>query len=346
MKKLLFLSMFICSPLYAWGHFFALSTIDVNQVVSCQLSDLTCQREQETMKVLVQALLVQVLEAQMGLESKSVVDTDIEMVNQEGEEYWQNSDYISRLSEQPLRGGSQKTFRVHHGEIRRIAEAHPVYQEWWRIFSHMLEEKHRELFDRVVFYNDADDYYAALVYQEVQSRNGRKSEEWELEVNLANVSLDGASYYREGVETMAHEVGHVLLMNGEQMEFFVDEEDCDTYFVMGLESCAREGSYYDMLREYWDKDFIEWGEEFLELFENDPDEAEGALEIYFMNNEEKHISEYAASSPDEDAAETIAYFATADIPTGELSVADEKILEMYNFDEMIDLRSRTQLLLP
>ena len=260
--------------------------------------------------------------------------------------YWLDRSYLEELEDNPLDEGRKKTFRIDDGIIRSMDEdTHAVYREMWRIFSTVLEEDHLELFESVKFYNNPDDFFAALVYQTIEKRGNHEREEWELEINLANVRLDGSRRYNDAVETLTHEAAHMLLMNESQVEFFVDEDDCDTYFITGLESCAKDGSYYDALRTYWDDEFIEWGDNFLELFQAHPEEVEEELSDYYQEHEDEFVSQYAASGPDEDAAETIAHFARYRVPTGALDIYEEKILLMFDFEELVGVRERVQDLL-
>lgn len=332
MKKILWGTLFLC-PALVWGQSLSLENIDIESALSCDRTTIQCQVEIETTKQLVQALLVQILAAQLAGDVSNETP------------YWLEKDYLDELEENPLKRGRTKTFRLDDGEIDDIEEEHAVYREMWRIFSLLLDTEQLELFDEITFYNSTSDQYAALVYQQVESRNGRESEEWDLKINLDNLLFKNDREYNDTVETLVHEAGHFLLMNAAQMDFFEDEEDCNTYFVPGLESCAKEDSYYAHLAEYWDQDFIDWGHNFLDYFREDPDQAEQDLRDYYDRHQEEFVSEYAASGPDEDAAETIAHFAVHDLPTGSLLVAEEKTVLFYDFAEMVALRQEVQEIL-
>ena len=336
MKKITIIVLFVF-PAITWGQSISLENIDLERILSCEETDAVCLAELETTRALVLALITQIVAIQMAEQLTVDIDPDA---------YWLTNEYADELLTDPLRSGRSKTFRLHDGEIRNLDESdHAVYREVWRIFSTILKPDQLELFDKIKFYNSSRDHYAALVYQQIKSRNGRETEEWELHVNLENVSFKTDQSYNDAIETLAHEAGHFLLMNGQQVEFFVDEEDCDSYYIIELGSCARDGSYYDALRPYWDQDFINWGHHYLELFRDDTDRASDQLAAYYLEHYDEHVSQYAASGPDEDAAETIAHFARYRVPTGTLEVFEEKVILLYDFEEMVEFRTRVRGLL-
>lgn len=311
----------------------SLEDFDFESALSCNQSLLACQLERETTKRLVEELLRQILEAQL-----------VEQMT-EGDGYWTEESYRESLEETPLDEGRTRMFDVDDGEIKGFDEEHPVYREVWRMFSALVPEEYLELFDSLEFYNNESDQYAALVYQRIRTSGGEESEEWELRINLANVSFASDYRYNLALETIAHEAGHVLLTNNDELEFFTEEEECGSFYVAQLRSCAEQGSYYDTFTEFWDEDFLEWGEYFIEAIREDQQEALEELEEYYEDRQDEFVSEYAASSPHEDLAETMVEYARYDLPTGELTLAEEKVVALYEFDDMQIYRQALQNLL-
>ena len=312
-------------------------TIDVSSidsVANCQDTPAVCQERVEELTLLVQLVLRQIVESQYP-----------ELPN--GTRYYQQEAYLNDLEENPLAPGNERSFEVSFGIAPEIdRQSHAVYRETWRIFQQIVPLGYMDHLTEINFYNDKSDRYAALIYQRVERRDGEEQASWKLEVNLDNFSLSRANY-NDGVETLTHETGHILLLNKDQMDYFEDEDDCNTHYVASLRACAREGSYYDSLRTYWDDDFREWSEAFAPDLEsrNLSGEIREELESYYLEHEEEFVSEYAATSLDEDAAETIAHLARFPIPQDAQTLADKKIYALLEFDELVELRSRVQELL-
>lgn len=260
--------------------------------------------------------------------------------------YWLSDRYQKELGESPLERGEDKFFRVIDSRVPNMhVETHAVYRELWRIFSTMLDYEQLVLFKGIRFYHSDRDEYTALLYQDLSRREGAIRERWELEINLANVSLSNPMEYNKAVEALAHEAGHFLAMNATQVDFFVPEETCFTYYIAGIGSCAREGSYYDVLSPYWNYEFSRWGEQFWDSFVEEERSTREILQYYYSASYDTYVSPYAAAGPDEDTAETIMFMARYPLPREITTQSDEKIMLLYAFPEMQTFRERVQSLL-
>ncbi|MFW0871443.1 MAG: hypothetical protein ACKKL4_03250 [Patescibacteria group bacterium] len=312
-------------------------TIDIgsiDRIKNCQASEEECKERIEEVKLLVQALLQQILATQYP-----------ELP--QGNEYYKQSKYLRGLSEMPLAEGEEKVFEISYGVAPAInRHTHPVYRETWRIFSSIVPGEYLNNFKSIHFYRDKTDRYSALVRQRITRENGDISEEWELDVNLDNFSLSRGKY-NYAIETLAHETGHILLINSGQMEYFIEEDDCKNHYVAQLKACARDESYYSVLDDFWSDAFIKWSHEWEGDLRSSEvgEQATEELDKYYTKHEDEFVSIYAASGPDEDAAEVIAYLARDDLPKRARTIADKKIYSLVGFDEMSTLRDRVQGLL-
>lgn len=322
-------------PLAGYAQSFSIDDIDVVSVLSCDVSSLDCRIQLVQTRALIQALLEQVLEAQMQL-----------VLSDDDDDYYLERSYQRQLNDTPLAHGRTKSFVVENGIVDNFDDDTPaIYREVWRIFSRMVPEQFLRDFNKIKFINDSSEYFAALVFQQISSDGTEDRSTWQLEINLDDVLLGDDDEYNRTVKTIAHEAGHVMLTNATQIDFFVDEDDCVTIFLSDLSACALPGSYYDRLSEFWSDGYLDWAKEYAVIFEDDSDQAKKDILDYYEDHADEFITPYAVSSVHEDAADTIAYFSVGPKPRGNLNVKDEKIVSLYDFDEMIGFRSRTQDLL-
>ncbi|MEO1166003.1 MAG: hypothetical protein AAFV98_19625 [Chloroflexota bacterium] len=167
-------------------------------------------------------------------------------------------------------------------------------------------------------------------------------DEWEFGVSIFDDP--------ERALTIIHEFAHILSLNNTQYETYptilLDDEEglSDDEFYDGIEEdmaactavafedgCAIEDSYLALFTEEFWEDFDV--EDLLDL----EDEY-----FFFDENPDAFVTEYAATNPAEDFAETFSYFIgldDEDYPVdGELYEMDAKILWFEQFPELVEMR--------
>jgi len=133
----------------------------------------------------------------------------------------------------------------------------------------------------------------------------------------------------EFIYTSIHEYGHVLTLNGEQIDQTSSEGSCNSYFPG--EGCSLSNSY---INAFYKKFWADIYDEFLDINPDDYDE----LDNFYLKYSDRFVSSYAATNPGEDIAETFAVFVTGENPTGN-SIADQKVKFMYDYPDLIRLRN-------
>lgn len=151
---------------------------------------------------------------------------------------------------------------------------------------------------------------------------------WKLGLAIDLVS-DPVDEDQEFIYTSIHEYGHLLTLNGEQIDQTTSHENCGNYFPG--EGCSLANSY---INAFFSKFWADIYDEFSDI---DPDDYEEANQFYQKYNN-RFVSAYAATNPGEDIAETFAVFVTQDKPTSN-SIADQKIKFMYEYPDLIRLRN-------
>lgn len=126
--------------------------------------------------------------------------------------------------------------------------------------------------------------------------------------------------------TIIHELGHLITLKPGELTAAVTaqaEDNCTTYFTG--EGCAVSGSVFDVfVREFW-------GE--ATTYDIDPGEAAAR----YVQEPSAYVTEYAATNPGEDIAETFVFFVYRQEPAGH-SVAEDKIRMLWTFPELVQLR--------
>lgn len=127
---------------------------------------------------------------------------------------------------------------------------------------------------------------------------------------------------------------HIVTLNDTQLY-----EDIklfgETYTID--EGSLKENSYLaKFYNEYW-KDY----KDYLNKIERDnlsEEKREELIDNFYSLHKDEFVSDYAATNPVEDIAETFMYFVKEDKPSSLETIRDKKINFMYNEKELISLR--------
>jgi uncharacterized protein YxeA len=150
-----------------------------------------------------------------------------------------------------------------------------------------------------------------LAFVDDDDMNGK----WRVGVNLAGYK---DSTVRERNLTIVHELGHIVTLNNAQVKN-VAESSCSSYFT--TEGCAGAGSYLNsFVNAFWT-----------------PGEIQKALDGGDVYAQNKFVTEYAASGPEEDIAESFAYFVLDGKDEGG-QIKDKKSAFFYNYPELLHTR--------
>lgn len=168
--------------------------------------------------------------------------------------------------------------------------------------------------------------------------------EWTLKVDIVDASDSYGLTY-----TLLHEFGHFLTLKPTQVspdhQVFYNPDDqaiyersqaaCPQYFTG--EGCSHSGSYInEFFNRYWTSFYEEW-QEVNEYRGEGP--YRDMLDDFYNIYQDQFLTDYAATSPEEDIAESWVYFLLT--PRPELtSIANEKILFFYGYPELVALREQ------
>lgn len=129
--------------------------------------------------------------------------------------------------------------------------------------------------------------------------------------------------------TIIHEFGHILTLNDTQLNATISKQNCANYFPG--EGCSNATSYInEMYQKYW-KDI-----------ENDFSEAQddqSKQEAFYNKYSDRFVTNYASTNPGEDIAEVFTTFVTKKEKPSGSTIAERKILLMYDRAELINFRT-------
>ena len=147
--------------------------------------------------------------------------------------------------------------------------------------------------------------------------------------------------------TLIHEYAHLLTLGPDQVtpsEAVFDNPDDDNIYYDEVnacpdyfpgEGCSRSDSYINaFFNQFWADIYEEWQD--INLIEDD-DAYYKALDDFYYNYEDRFVTDYAATNPEEDIAEAFTFFVLSPRPHGD-TIAEEKILFFYDYPELVRLR--------
>ncbi len=214
-----------------------------------------------------------------------------------------------------------------------------AHQEVWKYFSALIPADQREMIAAYSIITDGRGGILAAVSQ-LQSNANR----WDLQVDSADIN----DYY-ELTFTLVHEFGHLLTLGPNQvppnLSVFNNPDDdniylkvvsaCPQYFPG--EGCANSDSYINIFySQFWVNIHEEWNA--INLKE-DEDIYNQRLDDFYNKYQDQFVTDYAVTNPEEDMAESWAFFVLGSQPSGN-TIAEEKVLFFYQYPELVELRGQ------
>lgn len=214
------------------------------------------------------------------------------------------------------------------------------HQRIWDYFTQIFPNDNDVHVSYMAVYMDSsEERYSASIWD----LDGK----WRLYVNLVEFNNP-----KSVVATLAHEYGHMLTLNKnqvinipseyglemEQADFDKMRAECNGQFFSGYQ-CAIEKSYLNEFgNRFWIGDVYDtWIQAFL-LSDKDQDAYRSAIDELYAKYSDQFVSDYAATNPHEDIAESWTEFIMRPKPL-DTSIADQKVLFFYEFPELVQLRS-------
>lgn len=203
-----------------------------------------------------------------------------------------------------------------------------MYEKLWGEVLKIIPDYYLNYISKFKIFTDGMDNTLAYVLSDEEIEN-----KWTISVDLID-SLDyKGNINKELHNTLIHEFMHLITLNDTQISKKLNYFG-ETYTIE--EGSLNKDSYLNLFyNKFWKKHKEQVD------FQNRPnltdEEKENYTSSFYFENIEEFVSEYAATNPVEDIAETFMYFVIEDKPT-ENTIRDEKINFMYEFNELVELR--------
>jgi hypothetical protein len=229
-------------------------------------------------------------------------------------------------------------------EVTDIKLADPDrHEEIWSAVRYLLpNDALREDVGRFYIFTDGPDN--SLAYVEPLPGN---AEEWQFGIDIVD-----AGYTKDFVHTLIHEFAHIVTLGKKQVppdsslpsssggEEFVEpspiELSCATFYTG--EGCSNPDSYINLFFQRFWSDIYEENLAGSNEAETQEEMDEFVAEFYDEYSD-RFLSEYAATNPGEDIAESFTFFVLQEKPDGD-TIAEQKILFFYEFEPLVKMRTQ------
>ena len=222
-------------------------------------------------------------------------------------------------------------------DLTAYQEDETRHQEIWETFITLIPTGERDSLAEYAIVTDGNGNNLASVGQTFYD-----PALWTLEVDIIDSSDKLGLIY-----TLIHEYAHLLTLGPAQvtpsLPVFKNPDDDDIYYdevaacpvYFPGEGCSQADSYINaFFNQFWADIYEEWQD--INLIEND-DAYFDALDDFYYSYEDRFVTDYAATNPEEDIAESFTFFVLSPRPSGN-TITEEKLLFFYEYPELVELR--------
>jgi len=159
---------------------------------------------------------------------------------------------------------------------------------------------------------------------------------WRIAVDLKDAYDEDENYLKEFKETLVHELAHLITLNKDQMKDLKSEMST-TYTVE--EGTLKNNSYLNIFYNKFWTDRIKEHTKLLSDVQYDEMEKQDKLLDFYEKYKDEFVSDYSATNPPEDIAESFRCFVIEDKPKND-SIRNKKVLFFYDFNEFVEYRNQ------
>ncbi|WP_313019365.1 hypothetical protein [Acetoanaerobium noterae] len=200
-----------------------------------------------------------------------------------------------------------------------------TYDKIWREIKDKVGTNLLASLDSFIVYSDGKDETLAYVnYIDDKASRWCMAIDIEDSINMEDNSLKEDFYF-----TIVHELAHVITLNDTQA-IYNSEPSFGKYFEEDIS--FNEDSY---LNEFYNR-FWTYSIDESRIIQNL--DNEDIRYKFFLRHENSFVTDYAATSPSEDIAESFAYFVINEKPMGN-EIWEQKIRFFYEFEELVEIKN-------
>ncbi len=200
-----------------------------------------------------------------------------------------------------------------------------TYQGLWESIREVLGSRLLSSIDSFIIYSDGKD--ETLAYVNYIDDIGSS---WYMAVDIADSLVQGSKALDEEFYfTIVHELAHVITLNDTQAVYDINP----VFGQYNEENITLNKDSY--LNEFYNRFWSNLIDESL-IIQNEGNEDN--MYRFFLRHDTKFVTDYAATSPSEDIAESFAYFVINDKPAGN-EIWKQKIRFFYEFEDLVKIRN-------
>lgn len=277
-----------------------------------------------------------------------------------GQDYFEGEKSLEPHAEDHEQENVLTTYTVQNGKISqprnsKVSTEQKTFQnntklhnDIWNLFSKIAPQESINKYI-VQFEIFTDGKEGTLAYVTAAPEQPQK---WILGVDIQDTSNSTDLRY-----SLIHEFAHILTLNTSQIKFNQDlaaletgttdltddqidelvqskEKACTEFFVP--EGCSYKHAYINQFfQKFWSNKYQKFQE--IQSIDND-DDYYAQTDAFYEKYKSEFITDYAATNPGEDIAETFAFFVTQPKPESSKLIKHAKVLFMYDFPELVSLR--------
>lgn len=206
-----------------------------------------------------------------------------------------------------------------------------LYEKFWKHVKLIVPSDYIDILTVFEINTDGLGNVMAHVIQEKEDLSV-----WRLAVDLKDSANAKGEFTSEFNNTLIHEFAHVLSLNKKQMQ--MDEVTDESTFEV-QEGLLKKDAYLNKFyQEFWKEIFDEHKKALDEDYENGMPSGGDAVLAFYEKYEDRFVTDYAATNPGEDIAESYRFFIVENKPLGN-EIKDKKVLFFYDIPEFIKMRN-------
>ena len=200
-----------------------------------------------------------------------------------------------------------------------------TYDKIWREIKDKVGTNLLASLDSFIVYSDGKDETLAYV-----NYIDDKASRWYMAIDIEDsINMEDNSLKEDFYFTLVHELAHVITLNDTQA-IYNSEPSFGKYFEEDIS--FNEDSY---LNEFYNR-FWTYSIDESRIIQNL--DNEDIRYKFFLRHENSFVTDYAATSPSEDIAESFAYFVINEKPMGN-EIWEQKIRFFYEFEELVEIKN-------
>lgn len=165
-----------------------------------------------------------------------------------------------------------------------------------------------------------------------------KEPTWVVGINTNAADFENEKWKRDISITLIHELGHILTLNKTQIKYVKSRKSCQKIYWSIMGCPYKEAYYTKFVDTFWDTD--DRAHNASTSAETTGKDAAKRVRNYYKAHLTEFVVQYAATSPEEDLAESFVDFVLQAKPTNATLEKNRKILFFYQYPEFVLLRAQ------